>query len=395
MKILLLNPPYSYSEKSFSFSDFSAVPLGLLYIAAVLEREGYAVQILDSLSMNVKIRMSKSGGQIHVGASWQQIETELQRMKPDVVGITNPYANQFSNAIIASEIVKRISPKIVTVVGGPHASVRPVDFLRAKSIDIVVRDEGEYIMPQIVRSVQGETRLAEIEGIAYRENGEVKINPWGTFIKDLDQLPFPSYHLIDIQKHFDLMRRGYLSKLFIKKHRALPMVTSRGCPFKCVFCSIHLHMGRIWRANSPKYILSHLEHVVKNLNIRQVSFMDDNLTLDSKRFEQILDGIIEKDIDITWDTPNGVRADTLNREILLKAKKAGCVSLAIGIESGEQEILDKVIHKSLDLSKVVEVCRICREIDLPLGAFFVIGFPGERKRNIERTLGFARMLNST
>ncbi|MFH1328467.1 MAG: radical SAM protein [Candidatus Bathyarchaeota archaeon] len=394
MKILLLNPPYSYPEKSFSFSDFSAIPLGLLYIATVLEQEGYNVQILDSLSMNVKTRISKSCEQIHVGASWQQIEAELQRLKPDVVGITNPYSVQISNAITASEIVKRISPKILTVVGGPHASIRPLDFFeRTKSIDIVAMGEGEYIMPQIIHYVEGKTELATIDGIAYQENGQAKVNPRGTFIKDLDQLPFPSYHLLDIEKHFDLMRSGYLGRSFVKTDSAIPLVTSRGCPFNCVFCSIHLHMGRKWRAHSSSYVLNHLEHIVKNLTIKHVSFVDDNLTLNSKRFEEILDGIVEKDLNITWNTPNGVRADTLNRKILLKAKKAGCVSLVIGVESGDQEILGKVIHKSLDLSKVVEVCRICKEIDLPLSAFFVIGLPGERKENIERTLVFARMLN--
>ena len=382
MKILLLNPPSTHPT-FFNPSDIEPhYPLGLLYIAAVLEDEGFDVQILDAVTLGPQTHVSATSEHIHFGASWQQIEYELSRLKPDIVGITNPYVTQFNNAIVASEICKKVNPKTITVVGGPHASARPQDFFEmTTSVDIVTMGEGEYIMPQIVSYVEGKAHLADIEGIVYRQNGTLQANRWRPFVEDLDQLPFPAYNLIDNER--------YLSGM----NRPLPLITSRGCPFDCTFCTVHLHMGRRWRAHSPKYVLDHLAYSASTLKIKNISFIDDNLSLDPQRFDQILDGIISRNLGITWDTPNGVRSDTLDRQLVLKAKDSGCVCFMTGVESGDQEILDNVVRKSLDLSKVIEFSRACQEMSIDMGAFFIIGFPGESRANIERTLNFARMLN--
>ena len=382
MKIVLLNPPASH-PKFVAPSDIEPhYPLGLLYIAAVLEIDGHDVSILDSVTMGPRTNISNAGEFVHFGATWEEIEAELSKLSPDVVGITNPYVTQFSNAITAAEIAKKVNPKILTVVGGPHATVRPQDFFeKTGSVDIVVIGEGEYTMSEIVRYLEGTVKLAEIQGIAYKENDAFRVNPERPFIETLDQLPLPAYHLIDNGKYF------------IRTSRPLTIITSRGCPFNCVFCTVHLHMGKKWRAHSTSYVLDHLEYAVQKLGIRNISFVDDNLSLDTKRFVGILDGIIQRNLNIIWDTPNGIRADTMNRELVSKSKQAGCFCFMMGVESGDQVILDNMVQKSLDLSKVIEFSKLCKEITIDMGAFFIIGFPGETKSNIEETLSFARMLN--
>jgi anaerobic magnesium-protoporphyrin IX monomethyl ester cyclase len=170
------------------------------------------------------------------------------------------------------------------------------------------------------------------------------------------------------------------------------MITSRGCPHSCCFCSVHLHMGKKFRAHSPSYVADHIQFVVDKYQVKNIFFEDDNLTFDQKRMETICDQIVERKIKFHWETPNGIRADRLTLELLKKMKKSGCRSVFFGVESGDQWVSDNIIHKDLDLQKVVEVAKICRKIGLKSGAFYIIGFPGEKKENMKKTVEFALKL---
>ena len=207
-------------------------------------------------------------------------------------------------------------------------------------------------------------------------------------MRNLDELPYPAYDLVNMEQYLSPKKIGYRSF----RNRAISMITSRGCPFNCCFCSVHLHMGREFRANSAKYVTNHVQYVVDKFKVKNIFFEDDNLTFDLSRFEAICDGLIERKIKIGWETPNGVRADCLNLNLLQKMKKSGCQSVFFGVESGDQQILDNVICKSLDLNRVVEVAKICRKIGLKTGGFYIIGFPGEKKENMQKTVDFALML---
>ena len=385
MKTLLINPPQTF----FPGSDLPSgnLPLGLLYVAAVLEKAGYKAEILDAFQTDFSFR--KIGDITEVGMPYGKISDEIRRRKPDIVGIANPFTCQVEHAIRVADIVKEIDSNILTVVGGPHGTVVPVEFLEeAKNVDIAVIGEGEYTMLDIVRFFEGNIKISDIQGIAHRKDNKVVLNSSRPFIKNLDDLPYPAYHLVDMEQYLSPKKVEYRSF----QDRALSMVTSRGCPFNCNFCSVHLHMGKMFRPHSVDYVVDHIEHVVDKYRVKTMYFEDDNLTLDLKRFEAICDKIIERDITVNWETPNGVRADYLTLNLLEKMKKSGCQSVFVGIESGDQFVLDNIIDKSLNLKDVIKFAENCKKIGLKTGAFYIIGFPGEKKENMMKTVDFALML---
>ncbi|MGA2385119.1 MAG: radical SAM protein [Candidatus Bathyarchaeia archaeon] len=385
MKILLINPPQTFYPGSEP--PAGNLPLGLMYIAATLTKAGYRTEILDAFMTGGSFR--KMNETTIVGMNFEQIKQEIDSRKPDIVGVAGPFTCQIENTVKVSDLAKQINPDILTIVGGPHVTTVPKGFLEeARSVDIAVMGEGEYAMPEIAQYAEGKKTISEILGVAYRRDGEVAVNPSRPFIENLDELPYPAYDLVDMEQYLSPKKIGYRSF----RGRAISMITSRGCPFNCCFCSVHLHMGRGFRANSANYVLNHIEHVVEKFDVKNIFFEDDNLTFDLARFEEICDGLIQKKIRIGWETPNGVRADCLNLNLLQKMKKSGCRSVFFGVESGDQQILDNVICKRLDLNRVVEVAKICRDIDLKTGAFYIIGFPGEKKENMQKTVDFALRL---
>ena len=384
MKMLLINPPQTFYPGSEQ--PAGNLPIGLMYIAAVLKKAGYEVEILDAF---MAATFQKIDETTTVGMPFEDIKREIQSRKPNIVGISGPFTCQIQNSIKISNIVKEVDPHILTVMGGPHVTLVPKEFLQeATNVDIAVTSEGEYAMLEVAQFFEGKKQLKDILGIAYRKDGEIVVNESRPLIENLDELPYPAYDLVDMEQYLNNGKIGYRSF----KNRAISMITSRGCPFNCCFCAVHLHMGQIFRAHSAQYVLDHIQFVVDKFHVKNIFFEDDNLTLDIKRFEAICDGIIKRKLKIGWETPNGVRADCLNLELLKKMKKSGCKSVFVGVESGDQQILDDVICKSLDLSRVVEFAKDAKKIGLKTGAFYIIGFPGEKKENMQRTVDFALKL---
>ncbi len=392
MNILLVNPPQTFSRKSQDFSI--GIPVGLLGMAAVLRANGYAVEVLDALVTDFETR-TLPDGRTRFGASWERLEERLKRYSPNIVGVSIPFTAQEENGIHAVRLAKRLFPGALVAAGGPHVSTCHRDFMdRVTECDVAVRGEGEEAFLEVAHCVRDKRldRLAEIAGVSYRAGGGCVHNAPRPWIADLDALPLPAYDAVNLESYLDPNNPYLYANRHSCHKREAPLITSRGCPFSCVFCSIHLHMGKKFRANSAEYALRHLDVLVKRHGVQHIHFEDDNLTLDRPRFAALLDGMIERDYGITWDTPNGVRADTLDRELLVKAKRSGLRLLTIAVESGSQRVLDEVIQKRLSLSRVIQVAEECRDLDIPLRAFFVIGFPGERIAEMEETLAFGLRL---
>lgn len=377
------------------------MPTSLLCLAAVLEKEGIEVSIYDALVDFAWDRIGKNEcGDYHVGASWESLVAKVLEYAPSAVGITNPFSDFADYTIKTAQEIKKVRPGIVTIVGGPHATAVPEAFLSSVSdVDYVVRGEGEITLLKIIRALEGGSPVEAIPGISYRGRKEAGAgcvnNPPGDFIENLDDLPLPAYHMVPMEKYFEMVRLGFPSRFTFEypgSEREVSIITSRGCPFKCVYCGNHIHMGRRWRHNSIPYVARHIDLLVSRYGVNHLHLEDDNIGLDPRRLEGILDCIKEKNWQITWDTSNGIRFEGLSPQLLRKIKDTGCAYLEFGIDSGNQETLNGIVKKNLDLGDAVATVKTCKDLKLDSHGLYVVGFPGETHETINDTFKFAKMI---
>jgi magnesium-protoporphyrin IX monomethyl ester (oxidative) cyclase len=389
MRICLINPP-RISPKSWGKPNVFQ-PLEIAYIAALLERQ-YKVLIIDAPTEGRRNLEQIDGTKYRVGLTNREIADRIRRWSPDVVEIHIPFSGWWKTAYEVASIVKSIDKDIITVLSGLHPSARPVDSLMQPNIDFVVIGEAEYTMLELVGVLEQRTTegLKKVRGIGYIKNGETVITPPRPAIQDLDSLPFPARHLLPMEEYFAAVKevppRGEIRKPWTM------MITSRGCPYNCVFCSVHVVMGRKWRGRSPENVVDEIEQVVHTYHVKQIDFLDDNMTLNKKRMENICDLIAKRGLDIEWYTPNGIRADGLDENLLTKMKASGCKKIRIAPESGVQRVVDQIIKKNLDLKKVENAVILSRKVGIKVGCFFILGLIGETKEDIKATIKYAYKL---
>ncbi len=384
-KVLLINPPQTYYKGSDDYSSYFL--LGLLSIIA------YVKTICDIKLFDCVIEglpeHAEQNDVTQYTCDLALLKKKLASFNPDIIGITCPFSCQLENAVFISRLSKEICPNALVVMGGPCPTVQGRQILDDNNtVDMCVKGEGEIVFYNIIHQFAKNKieDLESIKGIVFRKDHAVCENKTET-IANLDSLPFPDYSAIDFEKYIKHPFL-YLNRTSIHE-RNIPVITSRGCPFDCVFCSVHLHMGKKFRGHSVEYIIKHIEHLIQNYKITNIHFEDDNISFDKDRFEKILDAIIERKFNIKWDTPNGVRADTLDYPLLEKMKKSGCTDLNIAVESGNQKVLDNIIKKKLDLNVISKVAKWCKELNIPLGGLYVIGFPGETINDMKQTIDFS------
>jgi len=392
-KVLLMIPPQIVNNNTGVDQRANvSIPLGILYVAASIRKEG--------LPWDLKVYDSRLGAKRYTdaenfemfGDTWETVEKEIRDYQPDVVGISNMFSVQISAAIKVAEICKKINHELITVIGGPHASSFPEKMISKPSIDYVVMGEGEERFCQLLRDIK-EGRIPQIQGVLktkedlslLRSSKKAPI----TFIKKLDDVPLPAYDLVDVERYFSLQKKGFASRIAETGNRSVSIITSRGCPHQCIFCSVQVTMGYKWRQHSPEYVENYINFLRNNYDIDYIHFEDDNFTFDIKRYDKILDNLISQDKIIKWGTPNSVRADSWSYDLIKKTKQSGAQYLSIAIESSSQRVIDEVIKKRLDLTKVEPVMKACHEVNLPLFAGYVLGLPGETKEEIKGTVDWA------
>ncbi len=382
-KVMLINPPRKDYDKSSGFTVY--FPIGLLSIAAMIKNI-CEVKIFDCSITDFEIQQEKD--YVLYGTSFKNIKETIKNFNPDIVGISIPFSTQSGNAIAILNICKKINPKIIVVFGGPDSSARYESLLKETACDYCVIGEGEQTFFEFIKNFNSNIPLTNIDGLAYKNSETVDYKP-RKFLDNLDDLPFPAYDLIEME--------AYLKNKYLYKNRSLiknsiSIITSRGCPYDCIFCAIKLHMGKKYRYNSPTYVINHLKLLINEYKITNFHFEDDNFSLNAHRFNEILDKIIKDKLNLKWDTPNGIRADTLDFNLLKKIKKSGCKKLTIAIESGNQDVLDKIIKKRISLDSMLEIVKYCKKLKINTGSFYVIGFPGESIENMKETANLALKL---
>ncbi len=387
-KILLIQPPLTTHIDLSTEPKGIHPPIGLAYIAAVLEKD-YDVTILDSVVEGYETEIRLDDSRIRYGLTFEEVKDRIEALQPDVVGVSNLFSSGFRDATQICSLVKKIDKDIITVIGGPHPSALPEEVLVHGDIDFVVIGEGEYSFRDLLKGIE-EGDLSDLDGIAYRDDGQVRLLPKTRFIENLDELPFPARHLLPMEKYFGI------SEAFIvtKRKPFTPMNTSRGCVARCSFCPVHATWGGRWRARSAENVLAEIEHLVDKYGVKEIHFDDDNITLNRQRAKDIFQGIIDRKLDIMWTVPPGLALWAVNDELLKLMKESGCYKLFIAVESGDERILHDIIRKPLDLKKVKPLVRTMRKLGIETESYFVVGMPGETEESLRRTFKFARDIDT-
>jgi radical SAM superfamily enzyme YgiQ (UPF0313 family) len=305
--VLLIAPPFTYVK--LEEAGPTCPHLGIASVAAVLEKRGYKVKILDTIVEKLKNK---------------EIEEIIKKISAPIVGIT-AVTSEFPQAMKLFNIIKKINRKTITILGGPHATIMPKS-ADSDLIDYLVMGEGEYTTAELVdHLLKGKIHVSKINGIAYRKNNRLIINPPRELIKNIDELPFPAYHLLPMDKY-----KAYA--IFDLGLKFTSVITSRGCPFYCTYCTSSSVFGHNWSSMSPTRAIELLEMLYKKFSIRHFYFQDDEFTINHKRTIEICDLLIKSKMNIVWECLS--RADHITEELISKMYKAGCRGIVYGIEVG-------------------------------------------------------------
>lgn len=337
-------------------------PLGLAYIAAVLEKAGHKVSILDSQALNL---------------TTPEIKDYISKESPDAVGVTCMTPN-VRGALEVMKLSKEVSKDIITVIGGPQISVFPNETLSFDFVDYGIFGEGENAMLELVNNIEEGKAVSNITGLVYKKNGKVNINQ-ASLVENLDELPFPARHLLPNEKYHCVISRNPFTT----------MITGRGCPFRCGFC-FKGPADRNIRLRSAKNVVDEMEHCIEKYKVKEIMFYDDTITFNREHIKNICNEIIERKIDIDWEAPT--RIDCVDEEILKLMKKAGCIRLRYGVESGDQKILE-IMRKRITIEKIEDIFKITKKIGIEAFAYFIIGYATEDEKTIRNTINFAKKLD--
>jgi len=333
-------------------------PLGLAYMAAVLEQGGFEVKIFDCPVCEL---------------DHEKLKAEIDAYQPTIVGIGS-MTPTIESALKSARVAKEVCPDAKVVMGGPHATFADSEILTSeKAVDVIVRGEGEETIVELAEQVS----LGNIKGITFRKGNQIIQTPTRPFIQDLDALPRPAYKYLPMAKYK------------ITGKTLLPIITSRGCPFQCSFCVASQMFGQRFRMRSPKNVLDELEWLRDEYGAEGIAFQDDTLTFDKKRATEICDGMIERKINLPWGC--GTRADVVTKDVLAKMAKAHCNETMFGIESGCQR-MRAVLKKGVTNEQCENAIKWAKEAGMFVTVSVILGYPGETEESLQETLDFARKL---
>lgn len=346
MKICLVNPPLATEGAHY-------IPLGLAYIGAVMREKGCTVSVADAQFQSME--------KVITGAT-----------DADIIGITS-ISHNFPTAASLAHTLRRTNPDAFIVMGGPHVTFTDAEVLNLNpSVDAIVRHEGETTFMELVNSLSNNFDLSCIQGITYREHDSIKRNPERPFIENLDSIPFPARDLFQRENYYT-------------DESVVQIISGRGCPFQCVFCSCSSMWGHQVRLRSPENVVDEIEHVLKTYSINRFGFVDDTFTIMKKHTVEICEEIMRRGLDIQWAC--NVRVDTLNEELVNLMKKAGCVRFFMGIESGNQETLN-FVKKKITVQQIRKAVELAHKYSIETVLSCILGFPNETYTDIEKTIDF-------
>lgn len=365
-KVLLTIPNQAWGGDAV----WSIHPYSMCALIAILRQYGCEADLLDA---NVD------------ALSKEETRSRISEYRPDIVGVSVLSDSYREAGFTMSRLAKQTVPRCTVIMGGVFVTTRPKKAMLCPEVDYGVVGEGEHVLVELLDYLTGKVDKLPSEGIAFRENGEIRIRPQKTFITDLDALPMPDYSVIDYSKYSMGFRKE------VNAPRALPygkLITSRGCPVGCCFCEVQHIAGRKVRSTSARRVIDEIQILVEEHGIKSLEFLDDQLLVPKKRFLEILRMLIEKDWDLVWNAHN-VSVFYLDEELLDLMKASKCQFTSLAVESGSPRVLREIIKKPVDIEHSMRMAEYCQKIGMDTCALFVIGFPGETWNEIRQTIRVA------
>ncbi|MDY6863963.1 MAG: radical SAM protein, partial [Thermodesulfobacteriota bacterium] len=348
------------------------VPLGLLYLAGYLHSKmpEIEISIIDAALEDLDAR---------------KIVEKVKTFKPEIVGLTGLTAHTHAIKETATYI-RRVFPQTMILAGGPASTSNYIELLKESSIDFGIIGEGEETLYQIIKALKEGKELSLLDGLVYQNHkGEITVNNACKLIEDLDRIPRPAYHLISVEDYFNSPKRNAQSPIYISKQN-LPVMTSRGCPFNCIYC--HNTFGKKFRTRSSANVVDEIVWLKSTFNIDELEIIDDIFNFDKERAKDIFRKLNDSNLNLKISFPNGLKYEMIDDELLELFKKAGVYRLAFGIESGNPRI-QKIIRKSVNLPRMREVIDKAVNMGFFVSGFFQLGLPGETKEEMLDTIRFA------
>lgn len=364
LRFFIINPDYDIERYMGKLSKVGLAypPSGLLYLASYLESKGVEIRLYDAQ------------------VAENPLLEEIERFKPDLVGITCTTALVYSMEHTAKLVKDNFDVPIV--VGGVHPTVLPDDTLKDKNIDFIVRGEGEVTSHELLLALKS-GRFGNVLGLSYKKNGRIIHNPPRPLIKNLDDLPYPAYNLVDFDKYKTSPDLDFGSRLMV-------VYGSRGCPYNCIFCANRLLTKGRWRLRSVKNFVGEIDLLVKKHKSNFFFMGDNDFTINRKWVLEFCEEYKKRGhANIPWEA--NARVDQLDEELLVKMKEAGCKLIMLGVESGVQRILD-LMHKQITLEQVEKAVRMIKKAGLLARASFILGMPTETHEESLQTIRFSRRL---
>ena len=372
--VYLVNSPVATEQRKGRISAiiknlfFNSPPLGLAYIAAVLEKNDIPVRIMDA---GVE------------GFTFDETARKIAHVRPRIVGITSTTIF-FANAVRLARAVRDRLPEATIILGGPHASSLTEEAMKHDCFDIACIGEGEYTLLEVVKALETDGNLSPVQGIVHRKAGKLIWNEPRPRMKNLDELPLPARHLLPLDKYVPQPNDGP----YVPKHA---MISSRGCPYRCLFCD-HSTYGVSYRSFSAKRIVDEMEELVYRYGAKDIAFVDSLFMVSKRRVLEIVEEIMRRGLQVHWTST--VRANIADEDLLRRMKAAGCWRARIGIEAGNDDVL-RFIRKDVTKAQVRAVAEAAERVGLHPKGFFMIGHPTETEETINESIEFAKSLPLT
>jgi len=372
-KVMLVLPNHHWATAEENYTMWIIHPTQICLLAAQIE-DKYDVKIIDCIIDDL---------------SEKEFEEIIRKEQPDVVGISN-FTQEYSKAgHLAAAIVKKINPSIITIMGGVYVISTPHSAMKDSNVDFAIRGEAELLIKEFLEHLFENAPLPE-KGLLYRKNNEVIIPPRNDFIKDLDALKYPAYHLVDFLKYAKRYPREATGR-----PRELPFARlsmTRGCPIGCTFCQVESISGAITRYRSAEHFVGEIELLIKNYGIKCFSFDDDNMFMNKNKAKEMLKLIIQRNLNITWQM-DAAAIFCIDEECIELAAQSGCVYLNFAVESGSPRVLREIIKKPIDIERTKEMAKKIQVAGIDTVANFIIGSPGETWDEIRQTIKYAEGLD--